>query len=105
MDTKKSTQRFSLLGAWKLTTADKSLSYAFPEIIEFKEKNTYSVAGKEGAYHPILDGGWYEYNTSRKELAINTANDAIKKYALREKGDSLTLLENDKVLAAYVKEK
>ena len=105
MPVKKAAPPFTLLGTWKIKSTDRGLSYAFPEIIEFKEKNSYAVAGKEGAYHPILDGGWYNYNSGSKELTISTANDAKKNYALREEGDTLQLLENGKLLVEYVKGK
>ncbi len=104
MSTKDMQAKFSLLGTWKLKSTAKDINYAFPETIIFSSAHSYSVSGKEDRFHPILDGGWYEYNATSKELKINTANDAIKKYSLKGKKDGFSLVENDKMMAEYIKD-
>jgi hypothetical protein len=104
MSTKDMQAKFSLLGTWKLKLSAKDINYSFPETIAFSSAHNYSVSGKEDRFHPILDGGWYEYNANSKELKINTANDAIKKYSIKEKKDGFSLLENNKMMAEYIKD-
>jgi hypothetical protein len=103
MSTKDISVKFSLLGSWKIKSTAKSNQYALPEIIIFSTSNSYSISGKEGQFHPILDGGWYEYDSTLHVLKINTANDAIKKFNVNEKKDGFLLIENEKMVAEYVK--
>lgn len=103
MSTKDIPAKFSLLGAWKIKSTAKDNQYTLPEIINFSTASSYSISGKEDKFHPILDGGWYEYDSSAHELKINTANDAIKKYKLTEKKDAFTLIENNKMVAEYIR--
>lgn len=93
--------KFSLQGKWKLNPATAGNKYPLPEFIIFKEKNIYTVEGKEGQFHPLLDGGSYEYDTTKKELRINTSNDAVKKFILKEKKDEFLMYENEQMIAGY----
>jgi hypothetical protein len=103
MSTKDIPVKFSLLGSWKIKSTAKDNQYTLPEIINFSTASSYSISGKEDKFHPMLDGGWYEYDSSSHELKINTANDAIKKYKLTEKKDAFTLIENNKMVAEYIR--
>jgi hypothetical protein len=104
MTTETGQAKFSLQGKWKLNTTGTSNIYPLPEFIIFKEKDIYSIEGKEGKFHSILDGGWYQYDSTIKELRINTANDAIKKFSIKERKNAFLLYENDKLIAEYRKE-
>lgn len=97
-------QGFSLKGKWKIKLTSADNKYPLPEIIIFGDKNLYSIEGKEGKLHPILDGGYYEYNGARKMLRINSANDAIKEFTVEEKKEAFALYENDRLIAEYKKE-
>ena len=103
MPIKTSTAKFSLPGKWKLNSVAGDNQYPLPGFIIFKENDLYSIEGKEGVFHPILDGGSYHYDTATKELRINTSNDAIKKFTLKEKGDAFSMYENDQLIAEYRK--
>jgi hypothetical protein len=103
METKTNEAKFSLPGKWKLNITGPGNNYTLPEIIIFKEKDLYSVEGKEGQFHPILDGGWYKYDSTTKQLQLNTANDAKKTFTVKEKKSAFLLYENDKLVAEYRK--
>lgn len=103
MSTKDIPVKFSLLGTWKIKSAAKDNNYALPEIIVFSGSNSYSISGKEEQFHPILDGGWYEYDSVSHVLKINTANDAIKKFNVKEKKDGFSLIENEKIVGDYTR--
>jgi hypothetical protein len=104
MTTKTNPAKFSLTGKWKLNTTAESNVYTLPEFIIFKENDLYSIEGKEGQFHPILDGGSYHYDSTKRQLQMNTANDALKKFSIKERKNAFLLFENDKLLAEYTKE-
>jgi hypothetical protein len=97
------TQNFSLSGKWKIASTGADTNYPLPEFLIFNEKNNYSIEGKEGQFHPLLDGGYYEYDSLKKELRINTANDAMKQFKVKEKNNSFAIYENDQLVAEYKK--
>jgi hypothetical protein len=103
MATKTKIEKFSLPGKWKLSSAAGENRYPLPGFLIFKENDIYSIEGKEGFFHPILDGGSYHYDTASKELRINTSNDAIKKFTLKEKKDAFIIYENGQLIAEYRK--
>ena len=85
----------TLAGKWKLAAYSVNTGYAFPEMIVFKEKNVYGIEGKEPDKHPILDGGWYEYDAEAQQLKINTANDAITTFAVDWYDNAFVLTSDD----------
>lgn len=98
------TQTILIGGKWKLINAAVNDMYTFPEYIIFNDNNTYSIAGKEGERHPILDGGWYNYDSNKHELRINTSNDAKKTFNIKKTNGHMELWENNKEVASYKKE-
>lgn len=103
MTTKTDTAKFILPGKWKLKSVTDENKYPLPEFIIFRSDNIYSIEGKETDMHPVLDGGWYNYDNGTKELKINSANDAILKFKLKEKKDVFVIVENEKQIAEYKK--
>lgn len=103
MSTKDIPVKFSLLGTWKIKSTARDNNYELPEIITFSASNSYSVSGNEEQFHPILDGGWYEYDSTSHVLKINTANDAIKKFNVNEKKEGFALIENEKIVGEYTR--
>lgn len=95
------TTNFKLTGKWQIEAAGTEKTYALPQYLVFSAKNIYSIEGEEGPMHPVLDGGWYEYDSLKKELKINTSNDAIKNFRLSGKGSSFSMYEDDKLIAKY----
>jgi hypothetical protein len=104
MPVETNTKKFNLSGKWQIESVGAENTYTLPQFIIFNENNIYSIEGNESSLHPVLDGGYFEYDSLKKELRINTSNDAIKNFRLSGKHDSFSIYENDKLIAKYKRE-